>query len=301
MKKELRWWNQAFSSHCRFFSVCLWNCRGCYCWVAQLCLIFATPRTAAHQAPGPSTISWSLLKFTSIESSLLLLFSRVRLLAIPRTTTHLTPLSMGFSRQEDWRELPFPSPGIFLTQGLNPHLLHWQADSLPLELPGKPFESSLLGMKTSQFDCFLVRYLQRCPNAISPVLVADSLSIIKTITLWNCFNKKSSCCPQGEGYWCSSVPWSPYVSLRSYTKWRRPPALDFELPSASGPLCAYFRGSSQHAGSSSLTSPPKTASQGPASETVGRVLIPFIWAWWRHASLSDRDWCVISSMGCPST
>ena len=31
--------------------------------------------------------------------------------------------------------------GIFLTQGLSPcllHLLHWQAGSLPLVLPGKP-------------------------------------------------------------------------------------------------------------------------------------------------------------------
>ena len=42
---------------------------------------------------------------------------------------------MGFSRQEYWSGLPFPSPGIFLTQGSNQclwHLLHWQADSLPL-------------------------------------------------------------------------------------------------------------------------------------------------------------------------
>jgi len=30
--------------------------------------------------------------------------------------------------------------GIFLTQGLNPHLLHWQAGSLPLAPPGKPEE-----------------------------------------------------------------------------------------------------------------------------------------------------------------
>ena len=34
------------------------------------------------------------------------------------------PLSMEFSRQEYWSELPFPSPKIFLTQGLNPDLLH---------------------------------------------------------------------------------------------------------------------------------------------------------------------------------
>ena len=28
--------------------------------------------------------------------------------------------------------------GIFLTQGLNPHLLHWQTDSLPLRFLGTP-------------------------------------------------------------------------------------------------------------------------------------------------------------------
>ena len=39
---------------------------------------------------------------------------------------------MGFPRQEYWSELSFPSPGLFPTQGRNPHLLHWQADSLHL-------------------------------------------------------------------------------------------------------------------------------------------------------------------------
>ena len=34
--------------------------------------------------------------------------------------------------------LPFPSPGIFPTQGSNPCLLFWQVDSLPLAPPGKP-------------------------------------------------------------------------------------------------------------------------------------------------------------------
>ena len=31
-----------------------------------------------------------------------------------------------------WNELPFLSPGIFPTQGLQLHLLHWQVGSLPL-------------------------------------------------------------------------------------------------------------------------------------------------------------------------
>ena len=48
------------------------------------------------------------------------------------------PLSVGFSRQEYWSGLPFPAPGIFPTQGLNPRLLHWQADSLPVGHLGSP-------------------------------------------------------------------------------------------------------------------------------------------------------------------
>ena len=36
--------------------------------------------------------------------------SRVRLFATPWTIAHQAPLSMGFSRQEYWSGLPFPSP-----------------------------------------------------------------------------------------------------------------------------------------------------------------------------------------------
>ena len=37
-------------------------------------------------------------------------FSRVRLCATPLTEAHQAPLSLGFSRQEHWSGLPFPSP-----------------------------------------------------------------------------------------------------------------------------------------------------------------------------------------------
>ena len=37
---------------------------------------------------------------------------------------HQAPPSMGFSRQECWSGLPFPSPGNFPTQGSNPGLPH---------------------------------------------------------------------------------------------------------------------------------------------------------------------------------
>ena len=50
--------------------------------------------------------------FISPYMLLLLLscFSRVRLCATPQTATHQAPLSLGFSRQEHWSGLPFPSP-----------------------------------------------------------------------------------------------------------------------------------------------------------------------------------------------
>ena len=37
-------------------------------------------------------------------------FSRVQLCATPETTAHQAPPSLGFSRQEHWSGLPFPSP-----------------------------------------------------------------------------------------------------------------------------------------------------------------------------------------------
>ena len=52
-----------------------------------------------------------MLAFTKLVLLLLLShFSRVQLCATPQTTAHQAPLSLGFSRQEYWSGLPFPSP-----------------------------------------------------------------------------------------------------------------------------------------------------------------------------------------------
>ena len=40
--------------------------------------------------------------------------------ATPRTVAHQAPLSMGFSRQEYWSGLPFPSPGDLPDPGMEP-------------------------------------------------------------------------------------------------------------------------------------------------------------------------------------
>ena len=36
----------------------------------------------------------------------------------PRTVAHQDPLFIGFSRQENWSGLPFPSPGYLLHPGI---------------------------------------------------------------------------------------------------------------------------------------------------------------------------------------
>ena len=59
---------------------------------------------------------WTFLKKTRNNTTMLLLlqllshFSRVRLCATPETAAHQAPPSLGFSRQEHWSGLPFPSP-----------------------------------------------------------------------------------------------------------------------------------------------------------------------------------------------
>ena len=63
----------------------------------------------------------------------------VWLFGAPWTVACQAPLSMGFPRQESWRGLPFPSPGDLPDPEVNPCLLHWQVDSLPLAPLEKPF------------------------------------------------------------------------------------------------------------------------------------------------------------------
>ena len=72
-------------------------------WLRWVCV-------AAHRI---IVASWLLSFSMRVGSSSLLLlscFSRVRLCATPETAAHQAPPSLGFSRQEHWSGLPFPSP-----------------------------------------------------------------------------------------------------------------------------------------------------------------------------------------------
>ena len=71
-----------------------WNCAQCYvvAWMGE-------------EFGG----EW-IYAYPSLLLLLLSRFSRVRLCVTPETAAHQAPLSLGFSRQEHWNGLPFPSP-----------------------------------------------------------------------------------------------------------------------------------------------------------------------------------------------
>ena len=82
------------------------------CWRS-----IAFQKMSPHHLGGKFIIVWRwvcfpLLSLRTEELLLLLLshFSRVRLCATPKTAAHQAPPSLGFSRQEHWSGLPFPSP-----------------------------------------------------------------------------------------------------------------------------------------------------------------------------------------------
>ena len=74
-----------------------------------------------------------LLKKIIVVYSEVKSLSHVRLFATAWTVTHQTPWSMGFSRQEHWSGLPFPSPGDLPKSGIEPGSPALQTDALPSE------------------------------------------------------------------------------------------------------------------------------------------------------------------------
>ena len=60
---------------------------------------------------------------------------------IKQTVAHQAPLSIEFSRQEHWSELPFPTPGDLPNAGIEPASLvslEWAGGVLTTAIPVKP-------------------------------------------------------------------------------------------------------------------------------------------------------------------
>ena len=97
--------------------------------VAQSCPTLCNPMNCS--TPG-LPVHHQLPEFTQIR------FRHDQLFATPWTVVHQAPLSMGFSKQEYWSGLPFPSSGDLPDPGIKPGSPAPQADTLPSEPPGKP-------------------------------------------------------------------------------------------------------------------------------------------------------------------
>ena len=80
--------------------------------------------------PLISLSSFIFVQFSSVAQSCLTL-------CYAKDYAHQAPLSMGFSRQEYWSVLPFPSPGDLPNPGIEPRSPAFQADALTSEPPGK--------------------------------------------------------------------------------------------------------------------------------------------------------------------
>ena len=97
--------------------------------------------------------------------------SHVLLSAIPWTVAYQVSPSMGFSRQEYWSGLLFPSPGDLPNPGIEPRSLALQADTLPSEPSGKHILKEVLKSHSFQHHslhhrvfCLFVLICKRFPQ-----------------------------------------------------------------------------------------------------------------------------------------
>ena len=80
----------------------------------------------------------------------------------PQTVARQAPLSMGFSGQQYWSGLPFPSPGDLPDPGIEPRSPALQANSLPSEPPGTPINFLRTCQSTFHSGCTIMHSHQRC-------------------------------------------------------------------------------------------------------------------------------------------
>ena len=127
---------------------------------------------------------------------------------------------MGSPRQEYWSGLHFLLHRIIPTQGLNSHILHWQADSLPLSHQGSPlcyFENNqtYLGIRF-MWTAAAAKSLQSCPTLCDPIDSSSPgspvLGILQARTLewvaisfskaweWKVKGKSGSCSVVSDSY-----------------------------------------------------------------------------------------------------
>ena len=103
--------------------------------------------------------------------------SRVGLSVTPWIVAQQVLPSMGFSRQEYWSGLPFPSPGDLPSSGIEPASPALQADALTSEPPGIPptyiYIDRCNSVKCTQMSCS-----KQKPSKIQMNMYSFALSLL---------------------------------------------------------------------------------------------------------------------------
>ena len=131
--------------------------------------------------------------FAVKTSMCLYVLSCVWLFVTPWTVAHQAPLSMGFSRQEYWNGLPFPTPGDLPDPGVKPTFPAapaLQLDSLPLS-----HQASWTFIKLFGLNCFIslgenisfFSYLFLFPVVQLDVCSDELFSCISSFPFLSCF------------------------------------------------------------------------------------------------------------------
>ena len=112
------------------------------------------------------------------------MLSQVQLFATPWAVAYHAPPSMGFSRQEYWSRLPFPSPKDLPDPGIEP-----RSPALPSEPPGKSqYEvKQLLNVRILAFNKgrFITVVMKQCPRDKMQLLSAHTQWVSgKLLNLW---------------------------------------------------------------------------------------------------------------------
>ena len=101
----------------------------------QSCLTLCDPMDSSPPgSPVPGILQARILEWAAISLSDLIAKSRLTLWIMALQAS----LSKGFSRQEYWSGLPFPSPGNLPNPGIQLGSPALQGDALTSEPPGKP-------------------------------------------------------------------------------------------------------------------------------------------------------------------
>ena len=96
--------------------------------------------------------------------------SRVRLFSTPWTVAYQASLSMGFSGQECWSRLPFPSPGDLPDPGIEPGSSHCRQTLYCLSHQGSPgIVNHTISIVNHAAAAAAAKSLQSCPPLCDPI------------------------------------------------------------------------------------------------------------------------------------